>query len=451
MKNEGPESAGKRRRLETGNISRKAGRLLAVIAAAAFLPAAIPASGQQKTLDRIVAIVGNEIITKSELDLQMLRYAMRGATDMSDPKQRSKALDEMIARKLILAQAVLDSVEVSEEQVSAQLEEQIKMFEQSYGSIERLEQAAGMSIAQMKREFRDDIRKNLMVETLQREKFSGVTVTHREVEEFFAGYRDTLPMVPEQAQLRQITIFPQVLGSFRETARAKAQAILDSLEAGADFEEMARRHSDDAGSARNGGDLGEARRGVFVRNFEEAAFTLQPGEISPIVETEFGFHIIKLVDKKGELIRPLHILIRIQKTGESDEAAIQELKDLRARILNGENFETLARAHSQDPLTRPLGGDLGLLEVQQLGDDLRALQQKLSPGEISEPTRISFEKDYGFSIVQLLDRVPPHQPSMDTDYQRIVGWAKIVKQNRMYAEWLENIKGAVYWKVFPTE
>ena len=128
------------------------------------------ASAQDKTIDKIVAVVGNEIITKSELDLQIIRMSMRNKVDINDPALRAKVLEEMISRKLILAQAVLDSVTVSDEQVTAQLNEQIRMFEQQYGSTQRLEQAAGMTIAQMKREFREDIRKNLMVETLQRER-----------------------------------------------------------------------------------------------------------------------------------------------------------------------------------------------------------------------------------------------------------------------------------------
>ncbi|MBL0174065.1 MAG: peptidylprolyl isomerase [Ignavibacteria bacterium] len=405
------------------------------------------ASAQDKPIDKIVAVVGNEIITKSELDLQIIRMSMRNKVDINDPALRAKVLEEMISRKLILAQAVLDSVTVSDEQVTAQLNEQIRMFEQQYGSTQRLEQAAGMTIAQMKREFREDIRKNLMVETLQREKFGAIAVSNREVEEFFRAYRDSLPQVPEQVHLRQITVFPRVLDTFKDAARRKAEALADSLRAGADFADLAKRTSDDAGSARNGGDLGEARRGVFVKEFEEAVFALKPGEISPVVETPFGFHIVKLMERKGEAVRAQHILIRVQKTGESDDAAKQKLLALRARILAGEDFVVLARAESQDEATRNLGGDLGLLEVQQLGDDMKLIQQKLKDGEISEPSKITFERDYGFALVQLTRRISPHAPTLKDDYQRIMNFARIYKQNKLYLDWIGSIKNSVYWKM----
>ena len=405
------------------------------------------ASAQDKTIDKIVAVVGNEIITKSELDLQIIRMSMRNKVDINDPALRAKVLEEMISRKLILAQAVLDSVTVSDEQVTAQLNEQIRMFEQQYGSTQRLEQAAGMTIAQMKREFREDIRKNLMVETLQREKFGAIAVSNREVEEFFRAYRDSLPQVPEQVHLRQITVFPRVLDAFKDAARRKAEALADSLRAGADFADLAKRYSDDAGSARNGGDLGEARRGVFVKEFEEAVFALKPGEVSPVVETPFGFHIVKLMERKGEAVRAQHILIRVQKTGESDDAAKQKLLALRARILAGEDFVVLARAESQDEATRNLGGDLGLLEVQQLGDDMKLIQQKLKDGEISEPSKITFERDYGFALVQLVRRISPHAPTLKDDYQRIMNFTRSYKTNKLMFEWIESIKSSVYWKM----
>ena len=412
-----------------------------------FLCTAGMTFAQTASLDRIVAIIGNEIITESELDLQLMRLALRTKIDPNDPSVRSKALDEMIGRKLILAQAILDSVSVSEEQVTQQLNEQIKMFEQNYGSIERLEQAAGMTISQMKREFREEIRKNLLVESLQREKFGTISISNREVEEFYTSYRDSLPQVPEQVHLRQITIFPRVTEAFRMNARTKTVALLDSLKAGADFGELAKRYSDDVGSARNGGDLGFARRGVFVKEFEEAVFALKPDEVSGIIETQFGFHIIKLMERKGESVRAQHILIRIQKTGESDSTAINRLSELRQRILHGEDFSALAQEYSEDAETKRLGGDLGIVETSQLSEDLRLVQQTMMNGDLSPPSKLSFEKDYAYAIVQLLKRIPPHAPTLQEDYQRITGYARLFKQNKLYLDWLESIKQTVYWKI----
>jgi peptidyl-prolyl cis-trans isomerase SurA len=426
------------------NMNARRFYIVFAVMAACFASAAI---AQPKALDKVVAVVGGEIITQSELDLQLMRYATRTKVDIYDPAVRRKALDEMIGRKLILAQAILDSVNVSDEQVTQQLNEQIKMFEQSYGSIEKLEKAAGMTLSQLKRDFREDIRKNLLVETLQREKFGNISVSNREIEEFFSSFKDSLPQVSEQAQLRQITVFPRVTDAFRITAKEKAAALLDSIKRGADFADLAKRYSDDAGSARNGGDLGIARRGVFVKEFEEAAFSLAPGEVSQVIETQFGFHILKVLERKGESVRVQHILIRVQKTGESDSTATTVLADLRRRIVAGEDFAALAREYSQDQATKSLGGDLGLVEVAQLSDDLRLLQQSMNPGDISQPAKLSFEKDYAFAIVQLVKRLPPHAPTLQQDYQRIAGFARLFKQNKLYLDWIEDIKKNVYWKV----
>jgi peptidyl-prolyl cis-trans isomerase SurA len=240
---------------------------------------------------------------------------------------------------------------------------------------------------------------------------------------------------------------PRVIESFTQQARQKAQRLLDSLRGGADFSALARAFSDDAGSAANGGDLGFARRGVFVKEFEEAAFALQPGDLSPVVETQFGFHILRMIERKGESVRVQHILVRVQRTGESDSAAVQTLAGYRQRILAGEDFAALAREHTEDAATRSVGGDLGLLETEQLAEDLRQVQQLLLPGEISLPVRLTYERDYAYAIVQLVRRVPPHPPTLKDDYQRVAGLARIYKQNTLYTAWIDDIKKNVYWHV----
>ncbi len=399
-----------------------------------------------QTLDRIVAVVGDEIITESELQMQILQ-ATRANPKSEDPSLRSRILEAMMNDKLVLAQAVLDSIQVPPEEVNRRLDEQVQKLTRYYGSEERFEQAVGMTVSQMKREYRDDIRKRIMIEMIQQQELGSIEITHREVEEFFRTYGDSLPLVPEQVELRQIAMFPRVTESFRQAAREKAQAILDSIRAGASFEEMAKKYSDDPGSARNGGNLGLARRGVFVKEFEEATFALEPGDISDLVETKFGFHIIKLLEKKGEAVKPQHILIRVEKTGESDQSVIDTLKAVRQRILDGASFEEMAMRYSEDGETRKFGGNLGEIEVGELSDEMKAVQQELSEGQISEPTKLTMNRDYAYAIIQLVKRIPQHKATLDSDYQRVSNFAKIFKQNRVYADWIAKIKENVYWKV----
>jgi peptidyl-prolyl cis-trans isomerase SurA len=409
---------------------------------------AVASAQEAKTLDRIIAVIGTEMITESELQLQLIQAGMKNRTDVSSPAVKKRVLDAMINDKLILAQAVLDSINVTEEEVSRRLDAQIDYLKRTYGSIERLEREAGMTITQMKRDFRDDIRKRLMIDQIQSARFGEISVNQREVKEFFATFKDSLPPVPEQIELRQIVKYPRVTDQLKAVARGKAQALLDSIARGADFSALAQRHSDDVGSAANGGKLGLARRGVFVKEFEEAAFALKPGQVSPIVETPFGFHIIKLLDRKGEAIEPQHILVRIEKSISSDSAAINMLSELRSRALKGEDFAGLARQYSEDEETKKLGGSMGLVEVPQLSDELKSIQQKLNPGEICEPSKLTFEKDYGYTIVLLVKRIPTHAGNLTDDYVRITNYAKIYKQNNEYMKWIEEIKKNVYWKVY---
>ena len=399
-----------------------------------------------RVLDRVVAVVGDEIITESELQLQLLQ-ATRSNPGTEDASMRGRVLDAMMNDKLILAQAEIDSITVAPDEVTRRIDEQVNKLIRYYGSEEKFEQSAGMTIAQMKREYRDDIRKRIMIEMIQQRELGEIDITHREVSEFYQTYGDSLPPVPEQIELRQIVLFPRVTESFREAARARAQSLLDSVRAGVSFEDLARRHSDDPGSARNGGSLGLARRGVFVRQFEEAAFALEPGQVSDLVETQFGFHIIKLVEKKGEAVRPLHILVKVQKTGESDQAVIDTLHALRRRILAGEDFATLAMRYTEDEETKKFGGGLGVIEVAELSDEMKKVQQELGDGDISVPTKLTMNRDYAYAIVQLQRRIPQHRATLDGDYTRIANFAKIFKQNRTYAEWIEKIKANVYWRV----
>jgi peptidyl-prolyl cis-trans isomerase SurA len=421
---------------------------LFLLAPALFLlaPAMVLHAQESRVLDRVVAVVGDEIITESELQLQILQ-ATRSNPGLEDPSLRTRVLDAMMNDKLILAQAEIDSIVVASEEITKRLEEQVNRLIRYYGSEERFEQSAGMSIAQMKREYRDDIRKRIMIEMIQQRELGDIEITHREVTEFFQMYGDSLPPVPEQIELRQITMFPRVTESFKVAAREKAQSILDSINAGASFEEMATKYSDDPGSARNGGSLGLARRGVFVRQFEEAAFALEPGEVSGLVETQFGFHIIKLVEKKGEAVRPLHILIKVQKTGESDQSVIDTLSSIRRRILAGESFEELAMLYSEDLDTRKFGGSLGVIETSELSDEMKKVQQELSVGDISQPVKLTMARDYAYAIVQLQRRIAQHPATLEGDYTRIANFAKTYKQNRKYSEWLGQIKENVYWKV----
>ena len=403
----------------------------------------------QQVLDKIVAVVDNEIILQSELEFQIQTYAAQQKIDPNTPGLKQQILNSMIDDKLVYAQALFDSIEVSDDEVDQRVDYQINYFIQQYGSTERLEQVYGMNIAKIKRELRDDVRKNLIIQKLQQKKFGDVEASRLEVEDFFNKYKDSLGVIPEKVQISHILKIPEASEATKEKYRKFAQAILDSIKAGADFAEMAKKYSEDPGSAKNGGDLGFVKRGVFYPEFEAAAFALKPGQISDIVETPVGFHIIQLLEKRGESIHTRHILIKIKKGENADLKAIEFLSSLRDSIVNNkETFGYYAKKYSDDKETAPFGGDLGTFYVSQLDKSLQETVSKMKVGEISFPKRIDLGGDnYGYHIVYLTKRIPQHKANLDEDYNELQKLASQNKKQEMYQEWIKELKKKIYWDV----
>ncbi len=263
-----------------------------------FLVCAVYA--QQQVIDEVAAVVGNEIIMKSELDYQVKLTAAQQKINPSTPGLEQKVLDQMIDEKLAYAQALLDSITVSDDEVNQRIDYQINYFEQQYGSKEKVEQLYGMSIEKIRRTLEDPVRKQKVVQNLEQKKFGDVNASRREVQEFFNTYKDSIGVIPEKVQVAHIFMVPKATAAMKEQAKAKAEAILDSIKHGADFAEMAKKYSEDPGSAAEGGDLGWVGKGVFYPEFEAAAFALKPGELSGVVESPVGFHIIQMIERRGD-------------------------------------------------------------------------------------------------------------------------------------------------------
>jgi len=402
------------------------------------------ATGQ--ALDRIVAVVDNDIILESELNAQVQFFVFNNKVDPNTPGLREKALESMINEKLIVAKAIEDSVVVSDEEVQQQLDAVIAQRIQQVGSESRLEELYGMPLSRIKREFREEMRNNLLAQRLQQQRFSSTHIGRRDVEEFFQMYKDSLGEIPEEVELAFIFIKPKFDDEAKAAARAKLQSLLDSIKAEVDFGELARRHSEDPGSAAQGGDLGFVRRGLFVKEFETAVFALKEGDLSGIVESEHGLHLIQLLERRGDAVRPRHILIRIQRTQASDDSTIVFLKRLRERALAGESFAELAKKYSEDPETAPIGGSLGTLELNQLDKNFYPIVAPLKEGEISEPAKLTVGNSYGYCIVQVKKRTPAHPVSLEQDYHRIEAIALNFKRNKEYAAWLQDLRGKIYWE-----
>jgi len=404
---------------------------------------------QTTVIDKIVAVIDNEIILQSELDFQAAVYASQRGMDPKSPELRAQILNAMIDEKLVYAQAELDSIVVTDAEVAQKIEYQISVLKQQYGSEASIETMYGMSLEKIKRELRDDVRKNLMVQRLREKNFAPVEASRREVEEFYQTYKDSLGMIPEKLRIYHIFRNPKTTDKLKSQYRDFAQAVLDSIKRGSSFEEMAKKYSEDPGSKAYGGDLGFVKKGVFYPQFEAAAFALEVGQISDIIETPVGYHIIELLERRGESIRTRHILFKFKTDEGADLETIEFLTEIRDSVVKGINtFQNYAKRYSEDKETAPFSGDLGTFYINQLDKNLLDVVSKLKQEEISFPKRIDYGQGiYGYHIVYLQSRVPQHPASLEEDYAELKRLADEYKKQKQYETWVASLRDKIYWEV----
>jgi peptidyl-prolyl cis-trans isomerase SurA len=412
--------------------------------------AAAPRVRSQQVLDQIAAVVDNNIILSSEL----LQYTRQLAVQLAinpakEPEKfeelRRNTLDNMVIQKVLLTKAKEDSITVDDRQVDQTLDEQINRMVQQLGSEEKLEEYFGQPLRKIRRTLRQEIADRMLVETLQSKKVREVRISRREVEEFYHVRKDSLPRLKASVKLSHILFTIEAGDEAQKKARALIDSLLSLVRAGEDFATLARNYSEDPGSKDKGGELGFIQRGDFVKEFEEAAFALKPGEISDVVKSQFGLHIVQLIDRRGEKINARHILIRLTTTVDDESAVQQKAKDLREKILGGTvAFADAAREHSQDKTTSANGGDLGWFEVDQL--QLPAFRQAIEAlrvNEISEPVKTQF----GYHVLRLDGRRDARSMSFDEDYEQIHEMALYSKREREFAAWVQSLKKHLYIRI----
>lgn len=403
----------------------------------------------QEVIDKVVAVVNDQYILLSELEFQTQMIAYQRRLNPNDLALKKAILNSLIEEKLMLVQAELDSIKVTEEEVNRQLDFQIENFIQQFGSKEKLEQAYNRPLEKIKRELRDDIRNNILIQKVQDLKFSRLTVSRYEVEQFYNQYKDSIGNVPEEVELSQIYIQAKLANSDKEAIRSKLQAILDSIKQGGDFADFAKRYSEDIATVKDGGDLGFVKRGLFFKEFEEVVFTMKEGDISDIIETPVGFHIAQLIDRRGESVRVRHILLKVKPSEETEKRIIDFLNAIRDSILSGKNsFDYYARLYSEDKSTAQFGGEMGRVPVAELDMDLRNLIFKMQEGDISKPRKLVLSKDtYGFQIIYLKKRIPEHYPDLNLDYEKLSQLTLYQKKQKVYRDLIEQLKKQVYWEI----
>lgn len=408
-----------------------------------------PLLWSQEVMDGIVAIVGGEVILRTELIQTTQGFALQTGIDPTsnvEEFERLKAdvLENLIREKVLLAKAEEDTVTVDDQRVEVALEARIQGVIQQLGSKEKVEAYFGAPIKQIKRDYREEIRKQLIIQTVQQEKLGAVQISRRDVETFYETMKDSLPEKKLMVKLRHILMEIRPGEEARQEAVMRLREVQDRLRGGEDFEELAKQYSEDPGTAQRGGSLGFVERGTLFLSFEEAAFGLKPGEISDVVETPVGLHLIQMVEKRGDKANVRHILIRLEVNQADQEEVLERLNQIRERALAGEDFGELAREYSQDLSTREEGGDLGWLPVEGLQiQPFQSAVDTLQEGQISRP----FETQFGYHIIKLEEKSAARKFSLEEDWDQLREWAWNLKRQKVLDRWVEELKKHIYIEI----
>ena len=418
---------------------------------------------QPQVVDKVVAVVGKNIILQSDIENQYIQYRMQGMTEGTGKEVRARILEELLLQKLMLNQAEMDSITVTDEQVEAELNRRIQWFISRFGSQEKMEAQFGKSMSEIKEEVRQASKDNMLQEQVQAKIMENVKVTPKEVKDFYNDIpKDSLPTISPSYQIVQIVKRPPV--SIDEKLQVKDrlyQIRKRILDGESSFSTMAVLYSEDPGSARQGGELGFAGKGVYATEFENVAFNLRDGEISDVVETEFGFHIIQLIERKGETINCRHILLTAKVPVEALEKAHNELDSVAQLIRNGDmTFEEACKKFSDDDSKNNggfisnavTGGNwLSLQDLQELEQsypeykNLAFVISRLEVGQVSDPVPMNTnENNDAFRLVMVKNKTEAHQANLKDDYSLIQNWALSQKRQQAIGKWVGNKAAKAY-------
>jgi len=418
---------------------------------------AVAQTGKTQVVDKVVAVIGKNIILQSDVENQYIQYRMQGSIEGSASAMRCAILEELLFQKLMLNQAEMDSLTVTDAEVDAELSRRISELIGRAGSQEKLESIFNKSMSEIKEELRRLVKEKSLQDKVRADILKNVAVAPAEVKAFFRSLpADSIPMVETEYEIMQIVKRPPI--SIDEKLAVKDQLyqirkrILDGESS---FSAMAVLYSEDPGSARKGGELGFTGRGEFAPEFENVAFNLRDGEISEVVETQFGFHIIQLIERRDDYVNCRHILMTAKVPIEALEKAQNELDSAAMLIRNGDlTFEEACKKFSDDDsktnggyLVNPIGGGyrINIQEMQELGEypsfgefkNLAFVVGKLDVGVVSSPLPMTTnEGKDAFRLVMVKRKIDAHKANLEEDYSRIQTWALNDKNQTVIKNWI---------------
>ncbi|MAX69078.1 MAG: peptidylprolyl isomerase [Flavobacteriales bacterium] len=397
-------------------------------------------------VDEIIAVVGNEVVLSSDIETQYLQYLSQGYTDSEEV--RCQIIEDVLYQKLLVHQAKLDSTDVSEDDVNQELDSRLNSFISQLGSEEALEEYFKKSTSELKLEFYEIIYNQLLTQRMQSSITSSVSITPEEVKLFFQEMKKSsdIPVMPTTLEISQIIKIPEITLDEKSRIRKKLISFRDRIKNGEDFKVLATLYSDDTESAKNGGELGFVGRGALVPEFESAAFSLKGDQISEVIETQFGYHIIQLIERRGETVNVRHILLKPKVSSASLLEAKEQLKKIEVLIKSEEiTFEEAARFHSDD-VSKNNGGLLinpqtgsSLFTVEELPLNIRYSAERMNEGDVSSISQ--FVMDDGkkaYRIIKITRKLEEHSANLIDDFSLINDAALNEKKQQEISEWVDK-------------
>ena len=408
---------------------------------------------QGQVLDRIIAKVDNHIVLQSELNIafEQFKANMEG---LPGDDVECKVFETLIINKLMLAKAEIDSVTVDRTAVDEQLERRMQYFIAQVGGADKLEAYYGKTIEELKSDLRKQVREQMVTQKMQDNITQKVKVTPGDVKKFYNGIpKDSLPYFSTEVEVGQLVKKAFISKSQKSIAIKKLSDIRKRIEDGEDFGELAKIYSEDPGSGKLGGEIGFMKKGDLVPPYEAAALKLKPGEMSGIVESEFGFHLIQLIERKGNEYSTRHILIKASSSKKDLSASAGYLDSIRTAILDGKMyFEKAAKELSDDKDTAPNGGMFQdpntndtKIALENIDPSMFFIIDTMKIGSITKPLVFTMEDGTeAVRIVYYRSRTAPHQANLHDDYQKILTATQEEKKNNAINQWFDKTKGEVY-------
>ncbi len=403
-------------------------------------------SSSAEIADRILAVVGDEVILKSEVDQYVDHQRYTSKANFDENELRSKVLDELISNMVMYDIALRDStIKVSDEEVQRMLDNRIGAIIEQVGSEAKFEEMYNTTVSDLKKQYRSDIRKNLFIERIKNKYVQKISVSRNEVKEFFNIFKDSIPPAKATVSLSQLVI------NFSKDALQKTKSvdILKDIKSKIisgeiSFEAAAELYSQDEATRKKGGSLGFTKRGDLVSEYERTAFNLEPGEISEPVKTSFGYHLVKLIEKTGEKINTSHILITPSSSIDNDSTAMKFTYSLRDSVINKKMaFEEAVKKYSSDEKTKYSDGNMGTVEIEQLDKKYIEIFSNAEVGSLTEPIK---EKD-GYYIYKINDKKNAHKIDLDSDFSYLKNLTLERKRKTELKKWIEELRKKVYIEI----